>query len=338
MIAPGQQLSEHSSPSTTKSSPTRRRILQLFSGLTLLSSAVWAYGHSEANGILYRQEAINLGVPELDGFTILFPTDVHIGGNVNALARQVGLGMNALLNGATPRDTVVIHGGDFVSRQVYIPGTTREDMKKYTPHVFAGLHRFTNVGVIGNHDHGNPDFGTYLRGKLEHEQGIDFLEKPEDVRYFEYNGHTIALHGLHTLGNYLPLLVKSERDELLDRYIQTLNHGPQLINICALHNPDGLHFLLERLRETGKKIDKKTLFLAGHAHGGMVDLPLARKIWLWVCGVQHGRYKGWYSPEWDAAESGDWKMYVSTGIGNSPYHALRLNAEPEVVCFQLQSV
>ena len=31
-------------------------------------------------------------------------------------------------------------------------------------------------------------------------------------------------------------------------------------------------------------------------------------------------------------------MYVSTGIGNSPYHALRLNAEPEVVCFQLQSV
>jgi predicted MPP superfamily phosphohydrolase len=104
-----------------------------------------------------------MSIPELDGFKILFPTDVHMGGNVNALARQVGLGMDALLDGAQPKNTVIIHGGDFVSKRAYMPATTKEDMKKYTPHIFAGLHRFRNVGVIGNHDYGNPDFGNYLR-------------------------------------------------------------------------------------------------------------------------------------------------------------------------------
>jgi predicted MPP superfamily phosphohydrolase len=338
MIAPEQPIASPSLWIIKQSSPTRRRILQLFSGMSLMSGGIWAYGHSEANSISYRQESINMGVPELDGFKILFPTDVHIGGNINAIARQVGLGMHTLLDGAHSKNTVIIHGGDFVSKRAYMPATTKEDMKKHAPHIFAGLQRFKNVGVIGNHDEGNADFGTYLRWKLEHEQGIDFLESPEDVQYFEYNGHTVALHGLHTLGNYLPLLVKSERDALLDRYIEALNNSKQVFNICALHNPDGLHFLLERLKETGKKISKKTLFLAGHAHGWMVDIPLARSVWLLVCGVEHGRYKGWYGPEWDSADTGDWQMYVSTGVGNSPYHALRLNAEPEVVCFQLQSV
>lgn len=321
-----------------KSSPTRRKILKWFSGLVVSSAAIGAYGHREAGNVFYRNEHVDMGVPELNGFRLLFPTDVHIGWNINTIAREVGLSIHALLDASTPENTVVFHGGDFVSKRAYMPATTKADMKKYTPHIFAGLHRFKNVGVIGNHDEGNADFRKYLRWKLELEQAIDFLESPEDVQYFEYNGHEIALHGLHTLGNYLNLLIKPERDELLDRYINALNSGKQVFNICALHNPDGLHFLLERLRETGKKIDKKTLFLAGHTHGWMVDLPVARSVWLEVCGVEHGRYKGWYGPEWDSADTGDWQMYVSTGIGNSPYHALRLNAEPEVVCFHLQSV
>lgn len=63
------------------------------------------------------------------------------------------------------------------------------------------------------------------------------------------------------------------RDNLLDAYIENLNSGKQACNILMMHNPDGLEFLLRRLRETDTQITIPTLMFAGHTHGAMINLP-----------------------------------------------------------------
>lgn len=54
--------------------------------------------------------------------------------------------------------------------------------------------------------------------------------------------------GIHTLKSYLNQLSPPERDMLLDQYIYLLNHTHNAMNVVLMHNPDGLEFLLERLK------------------------------------------------------------------------------------------
>ncbi len=67
----------------------------------------------------------------------------------------------------------------------------------------------------------------------------------------------------------------------------------------------------------------------------MFDVAGIRKLGLWVCKTSFGRYKGWYEPEGKYKDTGNWKLYVSSGMGNSPGFDLRSNAQPEVVLFHL---
>ncbi len=122
-----------------------------------------------------------------------------------------------------------------------------------------------------------------------------------------------------------------ERDNLLDRYIQLLTQDKAEFHIVLLHNPDGVEYLLARLKKTGKSLTKPTLFLAGHTHGTTVNLPVFRRGALHVSKTRFKRYKGWYGPKGKYAETGNWKLYVSTGMGNGPGFDFRLNAHPEVV-------
>jgi len=67
----------------------------------------------------------------------------------------------------------------------------------------------------------------------------------------------------------------------------------------------------------------------------MFDVPVLRHIGLMACKTRYGRYKGWYRPEGSYENTGNWKLYVSTGMGNSRDLAYRINAEPEVVLLTL---
>jgi predicted MPP superfamily phosphohydrolase len=168
---------------------------------------------------------------------------------------------------------------------------------------------------------------------LNKEYAITFLEQPEDTQMLTFQGATIAIHGLHTLSTFLHAMPKEERDNFLDAYITSLNENADC-HVVLLHNPDGLEFLLSRLQETHKQLIYPTLFLAGHTHGAMLDMPLLRNMGLYACKTQFGRYKGWYGPEGKYTTTGNWKLYVSTGMGNSPGCDYRLNASPEVVLMQ----
>lgn len=200
--------------------------------------------------------------------------------------------------------------------------------------LFHGLESFRHFAVIGNHDDDNADFG-YTRAWLEDQMQVHFLSEPRHAKKIFINDKSLCIHGMHTLSRHLHRMPKKERNMILDQYIYTLNHTHNDLNIVLLHNPDGLEFLLARLRATKQSLTTPTLFLAGHTHGGMVDLPLLRKIGLMASRTAFTRYKGWYWPEGKYSETGNWKLYVSTGMGNSPGFDFRMNADPEVVLFTL---
>jgi predicted MPP superfamily phosphohydrolase len=85
--------------------------------------------------------------------------------------------------------------------------------------------------------------------------------------------------------------------------------------ILLAHSPD----IVERL--ANKRFD---LVLAGHTHGGQVNLPVVRDGWLREASTR--RYRaGLY-------EVGDSKLYVNRGIGTY-YLPMRIAARPEITFF-----
>ncbi len=216
----------------------------------------------------YRQENCDFsGFPDaLKGVKLLFLTDPHVGGNIDTIATEVATQIHILLDGADPQKTIVLHGGDFVCSASGGGETSVENYRAVSKHLFRGLSDYQQFGVIGNHDEENASF-SIIREHLETRQNITMLEVPEDVQHVDIEGATLSIHGIHTLADALNAMDKNDRDILMNKYIDSLNVEKTDCNVVLVHNPDGLEFLLRRLRETGKKLVHPTLFLAGHTHG-----------------------------------------------------------------------
>lgn len=288
-----------------------------------------------ASHIHFRREPVRFfWMHQFSGVSFLFLTDPHIGWSIDAIAAQTAHGIQTLLASTNKETTIVLHGGDFVSAHGTEKSLSFEHFVEVAKKLFHGLESFRHFAVIGNHDDDNADFG-YTRAWLEDQMQVHFLSEPRHAKKIFINDKSLCIHGMHTLSRHLHRMPKKERNMILDQYIYTLNHTHNDLNIVLLHNPDGLEFLLARLRATKQSLTTPTLFLAGHTHGGMVDLPLLRKIGLMASRTAFTRYKWWYWPEGKYAETGNWKLYVSTGMGNSPGFDFRMNADPEVVLFTL---
>lgn len=91
---------------------------------------------------------------------------------------------------------------------------------------------------------------------------------------------------------------------------------PQAFTIALIHSPAGFELIAGRV----------SLVLAGHTHGGQVNLPVLGPLWL-PRGV-NGYLAGWY-------EKRGTRMYVSRGIGTSIYD-MRFLARPEVAFFEIR--
>lgn len=288
-----------------------------------------------ASHIHFRHEPVKFfWLQGFEGISLLFLTDPHIGGSIDHIAAQTAHGIQMLLASAKKETTIVLHGGDFVSAHWAKKNLSFEHFVEIAKKLFHGLEWFRHFAVIGNMDDDNTDF-SYSRKWLEDQMQVHFLTEARHAKKIFINDKSLCIHGIHTLAKHLHTMPKKERNMILDQYIYTLDSTHNDLNIVMLHNPDGLEFLLARLRATGQSLKTPTLFLAGHTHGAMIDLSFLRKIWLMASRTSFSRYRGWYWPEGKYADTGNWKMYVSTGMGNSPGFDLRINADPEVVLFTL---
>lgn len=314
---------------------TKHTILVVSMKVFSLIPVVGSVAKKRASHIHFRREPVKFfGLHGFEWLSFLFLTDPHIGGSIDAIAGETAHGIWKLLTGISRENTVVLHGGDFISSDGHPKRLSFENFVTVAQKLFTHLTGLKHFAVVGNHDEENPEF-VYARRWLEEKMQVHFMTEPRHAKRIFIHDKSICIHGLHTLAQHLHKMPKKERDMLMDQYIYMFNHTHNDMNVVLLHSPDGLEFILRRLITTKQTITTPTLFLAGHTHGASLDFHVLRELSSLVSSTRFHRYKGWYFPEGKYAHTGNWKMYVSTGMGNSPGCDVRLNADPEVVLFTL---
>ncbi len=155
--------------------------------------------------------------------------------------------------------------------------------------------------VLGNHDW--EQYGRRVPHALRH-AGIEVLEN--DAVAVEYRGSVLWVAGLADL---------RERRPLTSATLALVPKGQPLIALT--HDPD----LFPELR------GRAAVTLAGHTHGGQVNVPLLRRL---VAPTAHGYTGG------EVRDHGSY-MYVSRGVGTAGL-AVRIGAPPEVAVLTLRAI
>lgn len=291
-------------------------------------------GRWNAKKMYFHKQPVPFEVPsDLHGLSLLFLADPHMGGSIDTIVPEVIEGMNVLLSETDPEKTCIMHGGDFICGHSGTHTATSE-ITEIAGRLFGDLLPYKHFAVVGNHDEEDLEFPR-MRHYLEDVFGVHFMTEPAHSQTLKIGESQVLVQGIHTLLNRLQTMKKAERDVLLDAYIHLLNRSDIDFHVVLLHNPDGLQYLLRRLVETNTTITTPTLFLAGHTHGSTLNLPIIRHGALRVCKTKYGRYMGWYGPKGKYVDTGNWQLYVSTGMGNSPGFDFRINARQEVILFTL---
>lgn len=235
---------------------------------------------------------------------------------------------------------LLLFTGDFICRsKLHNPAR----LKQFLNSLHASHGRYA---VLGNHDYNryisinqDGDYDIFEEENTQLNQGVKrFFKKPIlttkstdsvkqltshpelmqllkdcDIEVLQNESRTVSIHDqsltIVGLGEHMASQANPEKAfSLCD---------PQLPTIALVHNPDAIPNLSRYSCD---------LILAGHTHGGQVNLP-----WLWnkICILENPRYKKGL-----LRENGKW-IYVSRGIaGVTP---LRFFSPPEITTFTIES-
>jgi len=158
-------------------------------------------------------------------------------------------------------------------------------------------------GVYGNHDHRNKKFEEL--DNLFKESKIDFLNN--ESRKIEKDGESIYLIGVddpHLGYDNIEKAIKGAE-----------NSNPKIL---LAHSPE----IFRKVR--GKGIN---LVLAGHTHGGQINLPIFSNLILPL--KYDKKYKNGLFKE------NSIYLYVNRGVGEA-FLPIRINAPPEITLIELQ--
>jgi uncharacterized protein len=253
-------------------------------------------GWLNARRLVVRRRTLQLpSWPErLSGLRIAVVSDLHAGRphvRERHLSRVV-----ARVNEAAP-DLVVLLG-DYVD--AVIPGVEPLEPERVSAALGDLRARIGVVAVLGNHDWESD--GARVAGALR-SVGIRVLE--DEAVGFDAGGRALWVAGLGDL---------RERGVAPERALARVPEGEPLLLLS--HDPDPFAHLSGR----------PALVLAGHTHGGQINLPWFRRL---VIPSRFGtRYASGHVVE------NDRHLYVSRGVGTSGL-PLRFRAAPGVDLLEL---
>jgi predicted MPP superfamily phosphohydrolase len=264
--------------------------------LGLIFAGIWAF-FIEPNRLVVHEETLQLQdwPAGLDKLKITVLADLHVGSPyIDAAKLQL---IVSKVNQMQP-DLIVLLG-DFMSSvrggKVIGPEIIAENLK--------GLHaRYGVYAVLGNHDWWYD--GIRVMHALE---GTGFHILENDVARIEINGQALWLAGIADLWTSNPNI-----EGTLAKVTDT---NPIII---LMHNPDLFPKIPSRV----------ILTLAGHTHGGQVNLPLVGR--LKVPSDFGQRYAAGHIVE------NNHHLFVTTGIGTSII-PVRFRVPPEIVILTLTS-
>jgi uncharacterized protein len=271
----------------------KKRIALVIAGALLLgclSVGIWAFA-IEPDRLVVNQVALNFPnwPPAFTGLKIAVVSDLHVGSphiDVNKLRQLV-----STINGQNP-DLVLI-AGDFVIQDVVggrfvEPEVIAKELKNLRA-------RFGVFAVLGNHDwwHDGERVMRALSGA-----GVRVLEN--GVAEIQLDGQSLWVVGLADLW--------TRRPDIEGTLHKVSNDGPIIV---LTHNPDIFPQIPSRV----------ILTVAGHTHGGQVNLPLLGRR------IVPSNYKERYAI--GHIQEGDRHLFVTPGVGTSII-AVRFRVPPEI--------
>ncbi len=277
----------------------KRRLLitAVLLGSPLLFLAIWAFV-IEPNRLVVHHETIALShwPGTLNGLRVAALSDIHAG---SPFIDEPKLRLIVERTNETKPDVIVLLG-DYMVRDTW-------HSKAVAPEAIAeglkGLRAPLGVyAVLGNHDWWSD--ANRVRAAFE-SRGIRIVDN--DVVRLERNGQAFWLVGIADAW--------SAKDDIVGTAKKFPNGEPAVV---LTHNPD----ILPRFPRAFQ------LTLAGHTHGGQVDLPfLGRQI---VPSEFGSRYAAGH-----IEEEGK-HLFVTTGIGTSVF-PVRFRVPPEIALLTLTS-
>jgi predicted MPP superfamily phosphohydrolase len=261
-----------------------------------IALGVDAFFVEPARLVINRQELQLPNWPaELSGVRVAFLSDLHVGSPHWGLSRLHEL---VLRTNAEQPDLILL-GGDYLINDIWFgEHVEAEPIAQELGQLRAPLGVFA---VLGNHDWWNN--GPKVRAAFE-AHGVTVLD--DEVRRIHYQGKNFCLLG-----------VRDETERLRSARKELELALPGMPLLVLVHEPD----LFPDLD------DRATLTLAGHTHGGQVDLPLlGRRI---VPSRFGSRYAAGH-----IVENGR-HLFVTTGVGTSII-PVRFRVPPEIALLTLR--
>ena len=273
----------------------RAKQLCLIGAAALVALALWAFWLEPSSlRVVHRTIVLRPWHMEHAGLRVAVMSDLHVGApyrNIAALKKIV-----AATNAEQP--DLILLLGDFVIRGVVgghfvAPETIADEL--------SGLHAPLGVvAVLGNHDWWFD--GERTRHALE-SRDIRVLED-QNLR-LTYRGRNFWLSGL------ADLWVRG--DQAVSTLAKLDDNEPVLV---LMHNPDTFPEIPARA----------SLTLAGHTHGGQVNLPIVGRL------IVPSRFGQRYA--YGLVEENGRKLFVTGGIGTSIV-PVRFRVAPEIVILTL---
>ena len=276
-----------------------KNILSAFATILLLLSLPMAYAYFiEPDRLVIREETLSIPnwSANLNGFKIVAVSDIH-GGSNNVTESKLRE-LVSLANAQTP-DLIVLLG-DYISEQRGNKKELRMPVATIADNLQGFQAKYGVYGVIGNHDH------WHNQSKITREferVGIKILDN--EIERIPVGDETLNLWGIEDYW---------KRRRVPTDVLGDIEDKQNIITIT--HNPDSLL----------KTPDVISLMLAGHSHGGQVNLP--------ILGVVHHVT----DPRLTAGEVVvDGKhVFVTTGIGCSGPQ-IRFRVPPEIAVITLNA-
>jgi uncharacterized protein len=232
---------------------------------------------------------------EMSGMRVAFLSDLHVGSPHWGLPRLHELVQR--VNAEQP--DLILLGGDYLINGVWFGNhVDAEPIALELGQLHAPLGVFA---VLGNHDWWND--GPKVRAAFE-AHGVTVLD--DEVRRIHFKGKSVCLLGVRD---------ETERQRSAQKELELALPGMPLL--VLMHEPD----LFDDFD------DRATLTLAGHTHGGQVDLPvLGRRV-----------VPSRFGPRYAAGhivENGR-HLFVTTGVGTSII-PVRFRVPPEIALLTLR--
>ncbi len=278
---------------TTKSRKKHRRLIVFLLAFTVLFASYVIYGNTTVTVTRYDIHSERIP-PGFDGFCIVQISDLHNGSNsvmTDSLLKKT----------AEAHPDVILITGDTIDRFDSDVDTAIKVVEKLID--FAPVYY-----VTGNHE---ARTGAYYKlAKLMRKIGV--TELSDSFVNVRLNNDEIVIAGVND-----PLTAHdttASDKAIMEKRLSQLQYDPRFYFFFLSHRPELMDVY------SSNNID---LVFTGHAHGGLIRLPLIGGLYAPHQGLMPKYTEGLYKQSFTS-------MIVSRGVGNSG-RTFRINDNPELV-------